>query len=355
MIKIKRKNYIKERAKENLDYLIKSCGYFLSFRNEDKWRGKNTDTQNKYLNSTEDRYQLKQILKRYQKCKDEQKGYSSKYLLRLTDLLDKKDKDFSKKRLELYFNRTKSKEILLNNQGKYDKGRPFKTICNIRPKIERIFKPNKIQSSTLYNSSMFKKNKFNNKYFLSHNHSKTLNNFFGPLIKDKSIKYFSSKSEDKMNFFKINNKFDESTILSQPNLNEVNILDESLKGKEKFLETRDKENYKEYLKNEYRFFIDPDTKFIKFSYAKSQRIKKFKNLPNRKYLKLRKNLSVQNNFINKIKRNDNKNFNTLKLSKKNNIISNKIKINEIQKKINKNINFINDCRKIFFRLKNDLS
>ena len=352
MIKLRRNNYIKERAQENLNYIIKSSGLFLNNRNENNWRGKNV--QDKSINSTEENYQLRQILKRYQRCKDEQKGYSSKYLLQLTDLLGKKDKNFLKKRLNLYNKRMYSKEIILNNQEKTDK-EPYKTISNISSRLERMFNRKKNESAKILNSSKIKKNKTNNKFLLSNTYNKTLNNYSNTLMKNKSLKIFTSKSEDKIKFFLNKNKLDESIILSQFDTSEINCLDESVNGIEKFLESGDKENYREYLQNEYKFFNDPDIKHIVYSYEKNQRIKKFKNFNNSYYLKLKKNFSVQNEFINKIRRNNNMYFNFPKLiSKKNNIISNKIKLTKIPKKSDYNLNFINDCRKILFKVKNNL-
>ena len=58
-----------------------------------------------------DHYQLKQILKGYQNSKDELKGYNSKYINQLTDLLYKKDKNFTKKRSRCYHKRRFGKSI----------------------------------------------------------------------------------------------------------------------------------------------------------------------------------------------------------------------------------------------------
>ena len=103
MIRIKKRNYLSEKKESfNINNEIK-VGGFLNDKIEEIWRGKKKPLFPK--SNQEEKYMLNEILKKYQSNQDELRGYSSKYVLELSELLGQKDKYFSKKRLELYNNR----------------------------------------------------------------------------------------------------------------------------------------------------------------------------------------------------------------------------------------------------------
>ena len=120
MIKIKRKDYIQEKALGRLDsdingHICTSKSISLE-RFEDKWRGRKK--QKNYLTLTEDNYQINQILKNLQSSKDQINGFSAKYISKLTDLLCRKDKNFTRKRLELYNERINKIKANINDKDK---------------------------------------------------------------------------------------------------------------------------------------------------------------------------------------------------------------------------------------------
>jgi hypothetical protein len=84
-------------------------------------------------------------------------------------------------------------------------------------------------------------------------------------------------------------------------------------------------------------------------------MKNFKNFQNSQFLKLRKSNSYKCAFLNKIKRNKKKiKLNFDDIFKNNcNKISDEAKNNENSKKNNR-INFIKDCKKILFKVKNNI-
>lgn len=339
MIKIKRKNYLEERAQEryenNINNQFRNSGAFSNAKSDNKWRGK--DNQNSCLNSAEDNYQLKQILKGYQKSQDELNGYNSKYINQLTDLLYKKDKNFTRKRLELYTNRINNKENIFNNY--IDKSKdPYKTISTISSKLDRMFKPRKSQLLKKHTSNALKKGRI---YY------KTISNFYPSSLKNNN-NYFKYKMKNR-------NKLAESIISSQFGKSDEDSFDHSLKGKEGFLMSGDRDKYKEFLQKEYKFFVTPDINQIIYTYEKNQRMKNFKNIQNSQFLELRKSNSYKCAFLNKIKRNTRKiKLNVDEIFKNNyNKISDEVKNNENSKKNNK-INFIKDCKKILFKVKNNI-
>lgn len=339
MIKIKRKNYLEERAQEryenNINNQFKNSGAFSNDKSDNKWRGK--DNQNSCLNSAEDNYQLKQILKRYQKSQDELNGYNSKYINQLTDLLYRKDKNFTRKRLELYTNRINNKETFFNNYNDKIKD-PYKTISTISSKLDRMFKPRKSQLFKKHTSNTLKKGRI---YY------KTISNFNPISLKDNN-NYFKYKMRNR-------NKLAESIISSQLRKSDDDSFDHSLKGKEGFYMTGDRDKYKEFLQKEFKFFVTPDINQIIYTYEKNQRMKNFKNIQNSQFLDLRKSNSYKCAFLNKIKRNKTKiKLNVDDIFKKNyNKISDETKNNENSKKNNK-INFIKDCKKILYKVKNNI-
>ena len=103
MLKMRKKNYIQERkSKFYLDNEINSIktGGIITPIREELWRAK----PKYFLAKTqpEENFYIKEVMKKYQTNQDELKGYNYKYVLELSDLLGQRDKNFSKKRLELY-------------------------------------------------------------------------------------------------------------------------------------------------------------------------------------------------------------------------------------------------------------
>ena len=355
MIRIKRKNYIEERTKEsfsNINSQLRSSGGFLHDRHEEKWRGKN-NTKNS-INLTEDHYQLKQILKGYQNSKDELNGYNSKYINQLTDLLYKKDKNFTKKRFELYSNRINSKEhkdFILNSDKNQE--RPYRTTSRISSRLDRMFHSKKHESVTMYNSSRLNSHKINSNI---HHIHKTINSTWNrnssrisTPFKIKSFKYFLSNNN-------INkNKIAKSIVLSQLGSKEDDSFDTSLKGKEEFLVSGDREKYQEYLSKEYKFVISPNINHVIYLFEKNQRTKHFKNVPNSKFLEFKK-ISIKNEFVNKIKKkNKTINLNIPNILSKYRESPDKIKLTELRRKSKAKFNFIKDCKKILINVKNNLN
>ena len=106
MLKMKKKNYLQERKNNlNLDEEINNIitGGAFNPQVERLWRGKTESFKSK--TNQEKNFYIKEVMKKFQTNQDEWKGYNYKYILELSDLLGGKDKDFSKKRLELYNHR----------------------------------------------------------------------------------------------------------------------------------------------------------------------------------------------------------------------------------------------------------
>ena len=74
------------------------------------------------------------------------KGFGSKYLLQLSDLLGQKDKNFTKKRLELY-----SKRIAktINNNEENNTLQKYNSLSNIKGKLKLIFDSKKSGSVSM--------------------------------------------------------------------------------------------------------------------------------------------------------------------------------------------------------------
>ena len=158
MIKVKKKNYLHE--KEEALYMnneIKAGG-FINDKVDEIWRGK---SKHLFIKSNqEEKYMINDLLKKYKSSQDERKGYDYKYVLELSNLLGQKDKDFSKKRLELYNNRINNKRKTFINHTENNIEKKFKT-------------PNNIPKNNNF------KNRFNNKYEIYKNNKyRTYNNFY---------------------------------------------------------------------------------------------------------------------------------------------------------------------------------
>ena len=323
MIKIKRKNYIKEKAQAKFESNINhQLAGFSNFSNEDKWRGK---SNHNCLTTTEQNYEINEIIKKYQSSKDEIKGYSSKYLLQLSDLLGQKDKNFIKKRFELYNNRINGKKVNKN----LNKEKEIKTLSNVNSKLDKIFNSKKSDTVTMFCTS-FRKNKI--KKINNKKNYDTVNNNLP--IKSKSLKTLLT-TKNKNNLLRSKGKEAQSVLITQLYGNQKNedFYDKPLGGKEEFLLDGDKEKYQEFLKKEYNFYNNDNLNQVLYIYEKNKRIELFKNIKNYKFLKLKKNLAFRNNFITKI------------LREKNNNDSDLPKIS-FKSKNNKKMNFIKDCEKI---------
>lgn len=351
MIRIRRKNYIEERTKEsfnNINNQLRYSGGFMNDRHEEKWRAK--DSTKNCINLTEDNYQLKQILKGYQNSKDELKGYNSKYINKLTDLLYKRDKNFTKKRFELYSNRINNKEhrdSIFNNEKNQE--RSHRTTSRINSRLDRMFHSKKHESVNMYNSSRLNSHKINNNIHIH----KTINYNNSPIstpLRIKSIKHILRSNN-------INkNKIAKSIVLSHLVNNEDDSFDTSLKGKEEFLVSGDREKYQEYLSKEYKFVVSPNINHAIYLFEKNQRTKNFKKVPNSKFLEFKK-ISIKNDFVNKIKKKNktiNLNIPNL-LSKYGENNPERVKLTELRRKTKAKINFIKDCKKIFINVKNNLN
>ena len=221
MIKIRKKNYLKEKAIEkyeaNIDNQIFASNALSTERFENNWRGKN---KHKIISITEDNYQINEIIKKYKSSRDEINGFSSKYLLQLSDLLGQKDKYFSKKRLELYDKRINKIKLNTNENEEKTTLPTYNSLTNINSKLKRIFNSKKAESVTMYCTERYK-----NKKNLKKNNNST--------ERSKTFKYLLSKPINKKKYFINKNKIYESILLTQYNSkNEDENFDNSLKGKE---------------------------------------------------------------------------------------------------------------------------
>ena len=316
MIKIRKKNYIKEKEiakiEANIDNHIFASNALNTERFENKWRGKN---KHKIISLTEDNYQIKEIIKQYKSNKNQINGLSSKYLLQLSDLLGQKDKYFSKKRLELYDKRINKIKLNTNENEEKTSIPVYNSLSNVNSKLKRMFNSKKAESVTMYCTERYR----NKKIFKKNNNLTE---------KSKTFKYLLTKPINKKKNFINKNKIVESMLLTQYNSkNEDENYDDSLKGKEEYLLNRDKEKYHEYLKNEYNFFNNNNMNEILFLNEKNKRNKLFKSISNYKYIENKKNDPFKNTLFNKINRKKDNDFN---LSKYQN--TKKLKLYEITKR-----------------------
>jgi len=376
MIKIRKRNYLFEKnQKINIDNEIKSGGIENKRKIDEIWRGRTKELHDNP--QSEQKYQLNQIIKKYQSNKDERKGYDYKYILELTDLLAKKDSDFTKKRLELYNRRISSKKNL--NKLELDKSlsQLYRTTnyFNQTPKLQGdklnknpitfmtyIYgnkKNNNFRKNNFYNTFYYGRNKNNNNLNNQNNQDfyyKTSYNYNSPL-RIKSLKYLLSDSKNKSwgkELIKNNNKANTGILITQYNNNVEDDFDNtSLVGKEDFLFSRDKEKYHEYLNKQYKFFNQPKLIQIKYLYEKQKRIKLFKKLPNAKYLFLKKEDPLKTEIFRRINREKNNiYFDVLKSMGKNN---NTKKIDRLKNKSFNKKSFYKECKNIMMNVKNNLN
>ena len=314
MLKMKKKNYVQERKNNlNLDEEINNIitGGAFNPQVERLWRGKTESF--KYKTNQEKNFYIKEVMKKFQTNQDEWKGYNYKYILELSDLLGGKDKDFSKKRLELYNHRIE------REKKKYSKSHK-KFI-----KYQTVYKPKK---QTNYFMEFFDNKK--NNHFIQNHKGIILNTFTNTLYNNNEKKEYRNREEEKLyskttyNYNPIdkmeklknllndkpNKKYNErkyNNIMTEINnkkddKEEQSFDTTSLVGKEDFLVSGDKEKYHEYLSREYNFFNQAKLRQMKYIFDKQKRIKLFKKLPNAKFLNYKQENPLKLELFNKINR-----------------------------------------------------
>ena len=353
MIKMRKKNYIQERKNnyaldEEINNIAVGGGTNTGF--DRLWRGKTESFAGK--SNPEKNFYLKEVMKKFQTNQDELKGYNYKYVLELSDLLGAKDKDFSKKRLELYNHRLeKEKKYYSKTHGKFIKYqtayKPIKQTNYFLQFFDNRKKNNFISNhkgnmhETFTNSLYSNKEKTNTKEL--DNYNRTTYNYNTP-HKFGDLKLLL---DDKTN--KKNNKY--SNIMTEISYKkkeqeEQSFDTTSLVGKEDFLASGDKERYHEYLSREYNFFNQARLRQMKFIFDKQKRIKLFKKLPNAKYLNYKKDNPLRIELFNKINREKQKLSNELPNSIDKNIYLIKKNYNRKKPNFNNNKDFQNILTKI---------
>jgi hypothetical protein len=226
--------------------------------------------------------------------------------------LGQKDKNFSKKRLELYNLRVerekrqyaKNNEKFIKYQTPYKPKKQsnyFMDFFNTRKK-NHLSLNNKGNWNNIYNNSMYS-NKDNIKKRELDIYYKTYNNKSSPNKLEKIGFLYSGKLNNKYKLNNGKNYNDIMTELSNKKDNEDESFDTtSLVGKEDFLANGDKERYHEYLSKEYNFFNQAKLRQMKYLFDKQKRIKLFKKLPNAKYLSYKKDNPLRLELFNKINR-----------------------------------------------------
>ena len=306
MLKMKKKNYIQER-KSNFymddEIASKRSGGAVIPIVEELWRGKTQSFMAK--TRPEENFYLKEVMKKYQTNQDELKGYNYKYVLELSDLLGQKDKNFSKKRLELYNLRveqekrqySKNNEKFIKYQTTYKPKKQSNYFMDFfdTKKKSNLSLNNKGNLTNMYNTTVYinkdsMKKRERDIYYKTYNNNSSSN-------KLEKIGFFCGKANNK---YKLNNLM---TEFSNKKDNEDESFDTtSLVGKEDFLANGDKERYHEYLSKEYNFFNQAKLRQMKYLFDKQKRIKLFKKLPNAKYLSYKKDNPLRLELFNKINR-----------------------------------------------------
>ena len=370
MIRIKKRNYLSEKkASYYMNNEIKS-GTYMNEKINEIWRGKSKPLFNK--THPEKKYMINDILKKYQFSQDERKGYDYKYILKLTDLLGQKDKNFSKKRLELYNKRINNKKkTLIHNTSKIlaEENKlinyfPHKSnIPNIKLELinkkkpitfmTNIFDNSKYNKNNFYNSFYNKENKYTNKYKNFDIYNKTTYNYNSPM-KIASLKYLLTNPKTKScKKDKFGNNITTSFYLTQYNSKEEDSFDTtSLVGKEEFLLSGDREKYHEYLQKEYKFYSQPKLREAKYLFDKQKRIKLFKKMPNAKYLNYSIKDPLKTEIFNKINREKKHSFfNIHKNFINNNNSRKRLEPIKSKAKSSSKLKFYKDCKNILINLK----
>ena len=355
MIKMRKKNYIQERKNnyaldEEINNIAVGGGTNTGF--DRLWRGKTESFAGK--SNPEKNFYLKEVMKKFQTNQDELKGYNYKYVLELSDLLGAKDKDFSKKRLELYNHRLeKEKKYYSKTHGKFIKYqtayKPIKQTNYFLQFFDNRKKNNFISNhkgnmhETFTNSLYSNKEKTNTKEL--DNYNRTTYNYNTP-HKFGDLKLLLDDKTNKKNN-KYNNIMTEISYKKKEQ-EEQSFDTTSLVGKEDFLASGDKERYHEYLSREYNFFNQARLRQMKFIFDKQKRIKLFKKLPNAKYLNYKKENPLRVGLFNKIMREKQKMSNEFPYLGDKKLHLKHKKNNQGKNQKNK---FNKDCQNILIKLK----
>ena len=277
--------------------------------------------------------------------KDQIKGFSSKYITKLTDLLSKKNKNYTKKRLELYNQRIKELKRNVNDDEKKNNLKTYSSLTNINSKLNRMFNSKKSETVTMFFNKSYKKRQSQ-----SYIYSKTTNNF---PTQSNSVKSLFQKPKRKKLCLINRNKVNGSNTLSLFGFNEndYNSYDNLNKEQEEFLMYHDNEKYHKYLKKKYQFFNLNDINQIIFLNERNKRFKLFKSIENNKFFEKQKKVTFKEQLINKIFREkDNNDFILPKF-----LISKQLKIKGLPIKTNDNKQkFYDDCKKIYLNIKKNL-
>ena len=361
MIKIKKRNYISEKKENfNMNNIIKKGG-FINDKLEQIWRGRAKQLYQK--SNQEEKYMLNEILKKYKSNQDELKGYNYKYVLELSDLLGQRDKNFSKKRLELYKNRINSRQNTHIYHTEKNLIENISNTPNIKSDINSKKKIKTFMTNTYGNN---KYNKTSNNFFnkgKNNYNNLNLQNFQNIDIYNKTSSYYNSPLKIASLKYLLTNQKSKSCnkkdniiasfYLTQYNNNDEDSLDTtSLVGKEAFLFSGDKEKYHEYLQKEFRFFDQPKLREAKYLFEKQKRIKLYKRLPNDKFLNYGRKDPLKIEIFNKINRE--KNYIYFGKQKDRIKKQNKKRLDAINTKIKEKIGFYKNCKNIFKNIKLNL-
>ena len=361
MMKNIKKNFLSEKKDTFCMNKNIQSGTFVNDKIEEKWRGR---IKRRYTNnSTEEKFMINEILKKYKISQYEKKGFNFKYILELSDLLGQKDKEFSRKRLKLYNNRINiRKKTVLNNTEKnsLEEFKVPKTPQNFNIKLEIKQKPKIFMTNINGNNKNKTFNNFNKKgnFFNINNYNKpSFSNYNSP-NRINSLKYLLTEENKnlKKNLTnkKIKNNINPSFYLTQYySKNEDSFDNTSLDGKEAFLLSGDREKYHEYLQKQYKFFEQPKLRQAKYLFEKQKRIKLFKNLPNLKFLNMRIEDPIKTEIFNRIYREKNhvyfdKQKDLLRIKKKKHL-------DLLNNKKNNKLQFYRDCKNLLSSIEKNLN
>ena len=350
MIKMRKTNYMSEKEEAlNMKENIKAGTGIMSEKIEELCRGyRNPFQKSSYQ---EEKYMINEILKKYKYSQDEKKGYSSKYVLELSNLLGSKNKNFPKERLELYNNRINKKS---DTFIKYD--------------IDNYLLQKKNSEQLKKSIQTLKKgmtNKKKVKTFMTNIFSNVPNNKTSLHFYEKG---FSNKNKNRPKLFSLNNslantkkKFEfknkeqEFKFIKSIAQNEDSFDTTSLVGKEEFFVSGDREKYQEFLQKEYQFFEQPKLGELKFLIEKQKRIKLFKKQTNYKYLNYKKEDPIKTEIFRRINRGRNHFYSNIGANLKKEKNYNK-KYSPFNMKGNlKGKTFFKDCQQILENIKSNLN
>lgn len=403
-IKYKRENFkaLKDEIrniKNNINEEVNLAGVFSYNKDKYIWRFKNKKLYIK--SSTEEKYDLNEILKFYKQNKDKYlQGFTSQYFNKLTDLLSRKNKSYSKERLDLFKSRVnKSHKIFINKYNNNGEDLEIKSISKkgINPFMTSIKsynsknyskRKNKIEKKNENKNMLIKKNKFlkskTNYYYQTNSSNDILNKNYNDFnkrliiikennnINDLSIekndisninknKYYSKFYTYKNMFENENNKYFDDISLTFNKTNYKNKLDSinfnEICLREQFFKNLDNQKYFDYFKKQYNFNNNSNysDKYFILEDIKKKNIFKFRT--NNKYLdKIMKNYGKAD-FFKRMKSETKKektpiqnkdNFNKTNYNRK------ITKLFSPQAWFLKTMKFDNDYHSIFEKIRNDI-